>query len=151
MRFAGAWVERRPVVLNMPTEMMWEMVTYSGVKKPHRPAPVQPTDGDAMDNAIGILAAARRPVLLAGRGAIHAKDSLVRLADRIGAPVCTTLKAKGLFSGHPFDLGVHGTLSTPSTVDVLSTSDCLVVFGAGLNRFTQARGAFVEGPANYSN
>ncbi|MEM7404749.1 MAG: thiamine pyrophosphate-binding protein [Pseudomonadota bacterium] len=143
--FRRAWVERRPVALNMPTELMWEMTTFEGVKKPHRPAPVRPTDGEAVDNAVGILAAARRPVVLAGRGAVHAKAELVRLADRIGAPVCTTLKAKGLFNGHPYNLGVHGTLSTPGAIDVLSGSDCIVVFGAGLNRFTQAGGAFVEG------
>ncbi|MEM7251117.1 MAG: thiamine pyrophosphate-binding protein [Pseudomonadota bacterium] len=142
--FRRAWVERRPVALNMPTEMMWENTTYGGVRQPRRPAAVQPTDGEAMDNAVGILAAARRPVILAGRGAVHAKDSLVRLADRIGSPVCTTLKAKGLFSGHPYNLGVHGTLSTPGAIDVISGSDCVVVFGAGLNRFTQAGGSFFE-------
>lgn len=143
--FRRAWIERRPIALNMPTEMMWEMTTYRGVKPPNRPAPVAPTDGEAMDNAIGIIAAARRPVVLAGRGAVHAKDALVRLADRIGAPLCTTLKAKGLFNEHTYNLGVHGTLSTPGAIDVISSSDCVIVFGAGLNRFTQAGGAFFEG------
>ncbi|MEM7441091.1 MAG: thiamine pyrophosphate-binding protein [Pseudomonadota bacterium] len=143
--FRRAWTEQRPIALNMPTEFMWEMTTYRGVTPPARPAPVAPTDGEQMDNAIGIIAAARRPVVLAGRGAVHAKDALVALAERIGAPLCTTLKAKGLFKGHPYDLGVHGTLSTPGAIDVISGADCVIVFGAGLNRFTQAGGAFFEG------
>jgi len=143
--FRRAWDEKRPIALNMPTEMMWQMTAVRGVMPPVRPGPVAPTDGEQMDNAIGIIAAAHRPVVLAGRGAIHARDALLAFASRIGAPVCTTLKAKGLFSGHDHDLGVFGTLSTPGATDVIGGSDCVIAFGAGLNRFTQAGGAFLEG------
>ena len=106
-----------------------------------RPPPTaegRPPTGEAFDNAVGIIAAARRPVVLAGRGAIgrEAREALVRLAERIGAPMATTLRAKGLFRGEAFDLGVFGTLSTPPAAEAIQGADCLVAFGAGLNIFT---------------
>jgi hypothetical protein len=41
----------------------------------------------------------KRPVILVGQGAISARDELVRLAERIGALLATTLKARMLFHG----------------------------------------------------
>ncbi len=143
--FRRAHVERRPIVLNMPTEMMWATAPYAGVAAVPEASPNYPVDGDAVDEAVGILAASRRPLILAGRGAIGARDALVRLADRIGAPLATTLKAKGLFEDEPYNLGVFGTLSTPAAVEAIGITDCVVAFGAGLNRFTTARGGYLEG------
>ena len=143
--FRRARVERRPVALNIPTAMMWEPAP--GTPVVHRP-PARggtPPEGPALDDAVGIIAAARRPVVLAGRGAIPARDALIRLAGRIGAPLATTLKAKGLFRGHDYDLGVFGTLSTPAAGDAIAAADCIIAFGAGLGRFTTMRGAYLEG------
>ncbi|MEO1612944.1 MAG: thiamine pyrophosphate-dependent enzyme, partial [Pseudomonadota bacterium] len=104
-----------------------------------------PADGDDMDQVVGLIASARRPLILAGRGAIGAKAELVRLAERIGAPLATTLKAKSLFQGEAYDLGIFGTLSTPAAGDAIAKSDLIIAFGAGLNRFTTARGGYLEG------
>ncbi|MDU8926127.1 thiamine pyrophosphate-binding protein [Alisedimentitalea sp. MJ-SS2] len=143
--FRRASVERRPVAFNMPTAMMWEPTSDAPVAYPapnqDGPAP----DGPDMDNAIGIIASARRPVILAGRGAIPAREVLIRLADRIGAPLATTLKAKGLFQGHDFNLGVFGTLSTPAAGDVIASADCIISFGATLGRFTTMHGSYLTG------
>ena len=84
-------------------------------------------------------------MILAGRGAIHAGEALLKLAERIGAPVATTLKAKGLFKGATYDLGVFGTVSTPAAAEVIGLTDCVFAFGAGLNRFTTAHGSYLEG------
>ena len=56
------------------------------------------------------FAARRRKVPIV----VHEANVRPGLANRIGAPVATTLKAKGLFNGAPFDLGVCGTLVTPA-------------------------------------
>jgi len=53
--------------------------------------------GDVFDDALGIIASAKRPIVLVGIGATHARDALVRLAARLDAPLATTLKAKDLF------------------------------------------------------
>ncbi|MBO6776340.1 MAG: thiamine pyrophosphate-binding protein [Marinibacterium sp.] len=143
--FRRARLERRPVVLNMPTPFMWEQTSYDPVPFEDHGQPAAPGEGDALNNAIGAIAAARRPLVLAGRGAVHARDQLLALADRIGAPVATTLKAKSLFHGAPYDLDVFGTLSTPAAGDVIAKADCIIAFGAGLNRFTTVKGGFLEG------
>ncbi len=142
-----AVVERRPIALNMPIEIQWEEVAYT-------PQPFKVFDARALvpasadiDDAVGIIAAARRPVILAGRGAAapEARAALLRLAARIGAPVATTLKAKDLFRGEPNNLGVFGTLSTPPAVDVIMQSDCLIAFGATITNLTASNGAFIDG------
>ena len=75
----------------------------------------------------------------------QAKDSIVRLAERIDALLATTLKAKGLFSCQDFNVGIFGTLSTSLATDLIMRSDCIIAFGAGLNRYTTAEGSFLSG------
>ncbi len=145
--FRRAVVERRPIALNVPADFQWLDVDYRPVRfrVPDRRG-VAPSSAD-LDDAIGIVAAAKRPIVLAGRGAAgpDAKQALLRLAARIDAPLATTLKAKDLFRGELFDLGVMGTVSTPVTVDTLLESDCLIAFGSSLNARTTSNGAFLEG------
>lgn len=143
--FRRARLERRPIVLNMPSAFMWEQTEYKAAPSATPATPVSPGEGDALDEAIGVIAAARRPLILAGRGAKHAREALLKLADRIGAPVATTLKAKGLFTGAEYDLGVFGTVSTPAAMDVIGSADCVIAFGAGFSRFTTAHGSYLDG------
>jgi thiamine pyrophosphate-dependent acetolactate synthase large subunit-like protein len=88
-----------------------------------------------------MLGAARRPVLLAGRGAEHARDELAALADHLGAVLATTLMAAGLFGDHPCGAGVAGGLARPGVRRLLGEADLVVTFGAGLNRWTADHGA----------
>ena len=144
-----AALERRPVVLNVPADFQWAETAYVPVDR-GAPAATPPAPDDAdLDRAVGVLASARRPIVLAGRGAVRpaARASVLRLAERIGAPVATTLKAKDLFRGEPFDLGIFGTVSTPVAADTIARSDCIVALGASLNLFTTVRGSLLEGRA----
>ena len=143
--FRRARLERRPIVLNMPSAMMWEQTTYEAAPSDVPALPNAPGESEALNDAIGILASSRRPLILAGRGAIHARDALLQLADRIGAPVATTLKARSLFDGAAYDLGVIGTISTPAASEVVSATDCILAFGAGFNRYTTVYGSTLEG------
>ena len=143
--FRRARLERRPIVLNMPSAMMWEQTTYEPAPSDVPPLPSFPGESDALNEAVGILASARRPLILAGRGAIHARDALLKLADRIGAPVATTLKARSLFDGADYNIGILGTLSTPAAAEVISSTDCIIAFGAGFSRFTTVHGGYLEG------
>jgi len=43
-----------------------------------------------------------------------------------------------------FNLGIFGTVSTPVAVDAIMESDCIIAFGASLNRFTLSRGTFAK-------
>lgn len=141
--FCRAKAECRPIVFNMPLEFQWRDCNYTSAPL-YLPQPrFGASTGDDLDKAAGIIASSRWPVVIAGRGAISLTDreSLIRFADRIGAPLSTTLRGKGLFDGEPFNLGICGTLSTPVAFEVLQKSDCLIVFGATLTKFTAALGA----------
>lgn len=142
-----AELERRPIVLNVPAEFQWAETDASPV--PARSVVRQPAHPDdaALDAAVGMIAGSRRPIVLAGRGVADAdgRKALLRLAERIGAPVATTLRAKDLFRGHPHDLGVFGTLANPVAQEVIARSDCVVVFGAGLNHRTTVDGSLLDG------
>jgi acetolactate synthase-1/2/3 large subunit len=91
-----------------------------------------------VDRALAVLAGARRPVLLIGRGAATpAAARLVRgLGDRLGALVATTLLAAGTFAGDLHAVGVCGGFSSPRTAELLRTADVVVALGAGLNEWT---------------
>ena len=62
---------------------------------------------------------------------------VVGLADRLGAPVLTTFKAKGLVSDHhPLGAGVLGRSGTPVASYLMNESDLLVVWGASFSNHT---------------
>ena len=142
--FYRAQVERRPIVLNMPSDFMWQEVNHESHVLNVFTAPGGVAEGDILDEAIGMIASARRPLILAGGGAVGARDQLIRLADRLEAPLATTLKAKGLFSNHPYNIDIFGTLSTPAAYELIAQSDCIVCFGTALHDFTTDRGKLMK-------
>ncbi|MDK3019249.1 thiamine pyrophosphate-binding protein [Pseudodonghicola flavimaris] len=142
--FYRAQVERRPIVLNMPADYMWIEVAHDCRVLDVFTAPGGVAEGDMLDEAIGMIASARRPLILAGAGAIAARDKLIRLADRLEAPLATTLKAKGLFRDHPYNMDIFGTLSTPAAYDLIAKADCVICFGTGLHDFTTDQGKLMK-------
>lgn len=142
--FYRARVENRPIVVNMPADFMWQEVDHKKTVFQAFAAPSYVPEGDDLDEAVGMIASARRPIILAGAGAAGARDKIIRLADRMQAPLATTLKAKGLFNGHPYNMDIFGTLSTPATYEAIASSDCIVCFGASLHHFTTDKGALMK-------
>lgn len=142
--FYRAQVERRPIVLNMPADFMWQEVTHETRVLEVFTSPGGVAQGDILDEAIGMIASARRPLILAGAGAVTARDQLIRLADRLEAPLATTLKAKGLFNNHPYNIDIFGTLSTPAAYELIAQSDCIICFGTGLQDFTTDHGKLMK-------
>jgi len=134
-------------VLNVPLDLQWE----TGVEL----APVVPwsagsaavgPDPDALDKAVGLLASATRPLLIAGRGAVSsgAHDALVQLAERLGAPLATTVLGTGYFADDPWNLGIFGTLTHAGAADPVASADCVITFGASLNQYTTDEGRLLR-------
>jgi thiamine pyrophosphate-dependent acetolactate synthase large subunit-like protein len=111
-----------------------------------RAAAPAPADPAAARTLLDALQAAQRPVLIAGRGAMHAAaHSLRAIADHLGAGLATTLPAKGLFDGHRLDLGIAGGLSHPAAERVLRAADLVLAAGASMGRSTtQSRKLFAD-------
>ena len=142
--FYRAQVERRPIVLNMPADFMWREAAHTPSVLDVFTAPGGVAEGKILDNAIGMIASARRPLILAGAGAVKAREEIIKLADRLEAPLATTLKAKGLFKDHPYNIDIFGTLSTPAAYELIAQSDCIICFGASLHDFTTDQGKLMK-------
>lgn len=140
---------RRPMLLDIGAQLLGAEVDYQPSKFAKRPVVTAQADPESLDRALGILASARRPVVLAGVGAARsgAHDALVALARQLGAPLATSLLAKDMFAGDEANLGVFGTLSHDVATEVLAAADCVVAFGASLNHYTAAHGDLLRGKA----
>ena len=137
--------EQRPILFNMPAELMWLEANYEKITLPIFETPAYAPEGDSVDDAIGMIASAKRPLILAGKGALDAADQLVRLADRLEAPLATTLKAKDLFKDHPYSIGLCGTLSSPAGYEAIAKADCIIAFGASLTQWITDHGKLFSG------
>jgi acetolactate synthase-1/2/3 large subunit len=110
------------------TTFVWpddiDLPGYHPVTKPH---------AKQVREAARLLATARRPVLYVGGGAVRsgAAAELRRLVDESGAPVVTTLMARGVLpDSHPQNLGMPGMHGTVPAVAALQKADLVVALGA---------------------
>lgn len=94
-------------------------------------------DNDAVIDAVALISAARRPVVIVGHGARHAQGAVLDFAEQLGAPVLTTFRTKGLVpDSHPLGAGVLGRSGTPVASWLMNESDLLVVIGASSSNHT---------------
>ncbi len=87
--------------------------------------------------AAELLAGARSPAIFAGNGAVlsEAAEELRILAESLGAPVATTLMAKGIIPDeHPLACGMSGIWGTRVANDVMRGADVLACRGHGVRR-----------------
>lgn len=142
-----ALARRSPVVLAIPYDLAAAPSTERAgdtaplVLAPH---PVRPDHIDT-DAAAAAIAAAERPLLLAGRGAwtAGAGEALGRLADLSGAVTASTALGRGIFPRTEFDLGVTGGFGQEAAMHLVGTADVVLVVGASLNQFTMQFGALI--------
>ena len=84
--------------------------------------------------AIEAIANSERPMIIVGNGAKGHMDTVLELAETLGAPVATTFKGKGLVGDdHPLGCGVLGRSGTPVASWFMNESDLLIVFGASFS------------------
>jgi thiamine pyrophosphate-dependent acetolactate synthase large subunit-like protein len=145
MAFQRAQTEKRPIVLNVASHFMDVAINYAPPRRPVREQAKLVSEGAEFDAALGMLASARRPIILAGAGAMDARDELISLANRLEAPLATTLKAKDLFRHEAANMGLFGTLSSPLAYEAIANADCIAAFGASLNPFTTDQGRLLDG------
>ena len=84
-----------------------------------------------LDQARGLLAACRRPLLYLGLGAAGAGADLVALAERLEAPVATTFEGKGIFpESHPLWLWCgFGAAAPPFVQKIAAGCDLTLAIG----------------------
>ncbi len=95
--------------------------------------PVLEPKQDAINDAAALIAQSKKPVLYVGGGVIkaNAATELLQLAEITGAPVVTTLMARGAFpDSHQQHLGMPGMHGTVAAVTALQKADLLITLGA---------------------
>ncbi len=140
---------RRTVVLNLPLDVQVQAVDdnlLSAELTLPTVVPVRP-GGRAVDELIAALAAAHRPVFIAGRGARGQTALLRAVGERTGALLATSAVAKGMFRGDPYDLGISGGFSSPLTADLIRSADLLVAWGCSLTMWTTRHGRLIADDA----
>src|SRR5262245_10682244 len=133
-------------VLQARTEFSWpptlELPGYRPTLQPH---------GKQIREAAKLIAMARRPVLYVGGGVLKARaaESLLALAELCGAPVVTTLMARGAFpDSHRQHMGMPGMHGSVGAVYALQKADLLIALGARFDdRVTGKLDSFAPGAA----
>jgi len=138
--------DRQTVVLSLPTDVQ-DAPLPVGVTAPQMPLPIAPIvpGAAAIEKLVGDIANAKRPLILAGRGAVlsGAEGSLIELGDRIGALMATTVCGHGLFNENPWSVGVCGGFSSQSGVRLIEQSDLILGFGATFTQWTTRKGKLI--------
>lgn len=99
-------------------------------------ASVIPSDEDVAA-AANLIKEAQRPIIVVGHGAVEARDAIIQFAEKIGAPVLTTFKAKGLISdSHPNAAGVLGRSGTPIASWFMNEADLILALGTSFSNHT---------------
>jgi acetolactate synthase-1/2/3 large subunit len=124
-----------PVLVDIAKDALQKMANFDyptkiqlGGYKPQ----IEP-ESEAIRDAVALIARSEKPVLFVGGGVIKANASkaLLKLAELIGAPVVTTLMARGAFpDSHYLHLGMPGMHGTVAAVTALQKADLLITLGA---------------------
>lgn len=138
--------DRQTVVLSLPTDV--QDASFAGnpppLALPPAPEPAHP-DPKSVRRLATALQKAKRPLILAGRGAVvsGAEAALVALAERCGALLATSICGHGLFAQEPWSLGISGGFASPAADELICESDLIVGFGVSLTHWTTKRGKLI--------
>ncbi|SDW37836.1 acetolactate synthase, large subunit [Arthrobacter sp. yr096] len=124
-----------PVLVDIAKDAQVGQMTFSWPPKVDLPGyrPVVRGHNKQVREAAKLIAAASKPVLYVGGGVVkgHASAELMELALATGAPVVTTLMARGAFpDSHPQHVGMPGMHGSVSAVTALQQADLLITLGA---------------------
>jgi pyruvate oxidase len=79
-----------------------------------------------------------RPVIISGFGGINQGDNILKLADKISAPIVTTFRGKGVLDeDNALYVGSHGGIGSTAASELVLKSDLLVVIGSSFSDMTQ--------------
>ena len=88
-------------------------------------------DADSLSRALDVLDRGKRIAILAGQGALGARDELMELAELLGAPIVKALLGKAVVpDDHPLTTGGIGLLGTRPSQEAFEECDTLLIVGS---------------------
>ena len=134
--------EPGPVFVEVPVNLQLFPGEVPELPEPFAPATPPAPEAAAIERAAQLLAQAKRPGLFLGWGARDATPQAIALAERLNAPVATTLQGLSVFPAtHPLHVGMGiGPAAVPAATNAFADCDVLLAVG---NRFGEiATGSF---------
>src|SRR5690606_9976087 len=133
-------------LLDVPVDIQDELIDWSPELVPSAPAILRAgASAEVVARLADELLSAQRPLIVAGRGAKHAKTELLAVGERVGAILVPSGGARGLVEGETWGLDVMGGFATDGATELMQEADLLVVFGAALTKWTARGGALTDG------
>jgi acetolactate synthase-1/2/3 large subunit len=123
--------EPGPVFVEIPVNLQLFPGEVDGLPLFEPKQHTQPLDVGALQRAAQRLVQARKPGIFLGWGAAEATELVVALAERLGAPVATTLQGLSVFpSTHPLHTGMGiGPAAVPAGENAFADCDVLLAVG----------------------
>ena len=124
-----------PVLVDVAKDALQKMTTFNwptSIKLAGYNPKTTP-DSQAITDAAALITQSSKPVFYVGGGVIkaNAHKELRQLVELLGAPVVTTLMARGAFpDSHPLHMGMPGMHGTVAAVTALQKADLLITLGA---------------------
>jgi acetolactate synthase-1/2/3 large subunit len=144
--FYIARTESKPVLLSVPMDLQqaeWEdddpYVPSTALISNARAHP----NPEVIKRAADLIASAKMPVIISGRGAqwSDAGDAILKLGDRIGALLATSLLAKTFLNDKcEYHAGISGNYGSKVSMNLFHEADVVIGVGASLNRYTMENG-----------
>ena len=117
-------------VLEMPAAGDWQPIEL-----PQRPI----ATANEIERACALLRAARQPMICVGGGATLACEAITEIAERLGAPVISSIAGKGIVpSSHPLSLG--GGVVRAEVQQYLKAADVVLAVGTELSEVDSFEG-----------
>jgi len=102
------------------------------VQSAHPMRPALTADSDSLAEAVELIRAAQRPVILAGHGMIQsgAESAVLDFAEALAVPIASTLLGLGgIPAAHPLSLGMMGMHGESWVNQAIQDADLLLAFG----------------------
>lgn len=127
---------KRPVYIELPRDMTSVVPPVAHAFRSANRAPDPSATAEAIAESVRMLAAAKRPVIIAGVE-IHRfglQDELIGLAEQAGIPIAATILGKSVVSErHPLYVGLYqGEMGLPEVTRYVEDSDLILLLGAFL-------------------
>ncbi|WP_257893342.1 5-guanidino-2-oxopentanoate decarboxylase [Gymnodinialimonas phycosphaerae] len=119
-----------PVHIEVPLDVMKQRIDVPPVRAAIETCRVP--DPTLIIKASADLDTAKRPLVLAGGGAIGAADEIRALAEKLDAPVVTTTNARGILGDHPLRVPASPTL--PAVRALMADADVVLAIGTQFGR-----------------
>ncbi len=143
MRVLADPAETGAVTIALPEDVQTEAYDFptaffdKRVWKVRRPVP----EREELEAAASVIARSKRPLLIAGGGAIYsgASEALATFAERLGIPVAETQAGKGALPwDHPWNVGPVGSAGGLAANRLARDADLVIAVGTRLADFTTA-------------